>query len=161
MAQVSRSTFTTNLGTLINDNTTNDITPADVRSVFTDLEDSAAWFDEAVFRAETSNLTAGYTTTPFSLGTATTGTVTPAFANGNLQTLTNGGAFTLAAPTTGSGTMLIELANTAGAGTVTLSGFASVTGATLTGTNGHLFLLSIARFGSRSWLSIVAASGNA
>ncbi len=46
MPQVSRSTFATNLATVINDNTAKDVTPAEVRSVFTDLEDSAIWFDE-------------------------------------------------------------------------------------------------------------------
>jgi hypothetical protein len=48
MAQVSRSTFSTNLATLINDNSVEDVTPAEVRSIFTDLEDSAGWYDEVV-----------------------------------------------------------------------------------------------------------------
>jgi hypothetical protein len=159
MAQVSRSTFTTNLGTLINDNSVEDVTPAEVRSVIDDLADSVPWGDEAVIRNATANLTAGYTATPHSLGNGT-GTITPAFANGNLQTLTNNAAFTLAAPSSGSGTMVIELTNASGAGAITLSGFTSVTGSPLTTTNGHLFLLSIARFGSRSWLSVIGSSGN-
>lgn len=38
--QVSKSTFQTGLTTTINDNSSGDITPSDVRSVFTDLSDS-------------------------------------------------------------------------------------------------------------------------
>lgn len=47
MAQVSRSAWATALTTLINDNTSGEITPADVRSILTDLEDSVRWYDEA------------------------------------------------------------------------------------------------------------------
>lgn len=46
MAQVSRATWASALTTLINDNTAGDVTPADLRSILTDLEDSATWYDE-------------------------------------------------------------------------------------------------------------------
>jgi hypothetical protein len=159
MAVVSRTAFASSLATKVNDNTSGQVSAQDVREVFTDLEDSAAWNDEIVPRASTVNLTAGYTTTSHNLGTGS-GTVTPAFANGNVQRITNAGAFTLAAPSTGEGTMVIELNNASGAGVVTLSGFLPPTGATLTTFNGHLFLISIARIGTRSWINIVASPGN-
>lgn len=47
MAVVSRATFATDLATRINANTAGEITDADVRAVFTDLEDSVVWNDEA------------------------------------------------------------------------------------------------------------------
>ena len=46
MAQVTRVTFASNLAALITDNTNGDISAADIRSILTDLEDSAVWFDE-------------------------------------------------------------------------------------------------------------------
>lgn len=159
MPQVSRAAFLAKLNSIINDNSFGDIEPAELREVLTDLEDSSGWFDEVVYRALTTNLTAGYTTTPHSLGTGS-GTVTPVFASGNFQTLTNAGAFTLAAPSTGSGSMIIELTNASGAGAITLTGFVSVTGSPLTQINGHRFLLSLARIGSNSWLSVIGSSGN-
>jgi len=46
MAQVSRATFASNLATKINDNTSGDVSPADARETFADLEDSVLWHDE-------------------------------------------------------------------------------------------------------------------
>jgi hypothetical protein len=59
--------------------------------------------------------------TPVSLGTPT-GTITPEPADGSLQTATNGGIFTIAAPT-GTGWYRLVWQNSASAGIVTLSGF--------------------------------------
>lgn len=47
MTQVSRSTFATNLETLIPDNNSSEVSPADVRSVIDDLADSVSWADES------------------------------------------------------------------------------------------------------------------
>lgn len=157
MPQVSRSTFSTNLATLINDNSVEDVTPAEVRSIFTDLEDSAVWFDEGVVRNATANLTAGYTVTTFSNGTVSSGTFTPAFANGQYQTLTNNGAFTLAAPT-GNGSMRIEVTNGASAGAINLAAYI-VTGV-FTTTNGHRFRATIERIGTRNYIDIDPAADN-
>lgn len=99
---------------------------------------------KAVRRDRTANLTLGFTATSHSLGTITTGTVTPAPANGNLQHYTNGGAHTLAAPTAaGDYTITIQVTNNGSAGAVTLSGFSLTSGVALTTTNGHDFLLHI------------------
>jgi hypothetical protein len=77
-------------------------------------------------------------------GTFTTGTYTPTPVGGNFKTITNGGAFTLAAPTaSGDYTMVIRIVNNASAGAITLTGFTRVTGDTFTTTNGNAFLVSI------------------
>ena len=46
MAQVTRAAFAASLASLIPDNTSGDVTPEDIRSIITDLEDSAVWYDE-------------------------------------------------------------------------------------------------------------------
>lgn len=48
MARVSRTQFASDLATKINDNTSGDVSPQDVREMLTDLEDSAVWFDEGL-----------------------------------------------------------------------------------------------------------------
>lgn len=58
MAVVSRATFATTLAALIADNTAGDISAADVRSILTDLEDSAVWNGEAATAVHT-HLAAG------------------------------------------------------------------------------------------------------
>lgn len=47
MAQVNRATFAGGLPVALNDNGSGDITPADLRQVFTDLADSTLWLGEA------------------------------------------------------------------------------------------------------------------
>lgn len=117
--------------------------------------------DPDILKADTTdNLTVGYTTTSNDLGTVTTGTTTLAFADGQVQRLINGGAFTLAPPATGEGTMVLEITNNASAGAITTSGFTSVTGDALDTTNTNKFLCSVARIGTTSYLSVIAASGN-
>jgi hypothetical protein len=180
MAVVSRATFASTLATKVNDNTAGEVSAQDVREMLTDLEDSVIWNDEVANYLETADLgvtvqaydadtlkadttdelTVGYSTAAYSLGTISSGTVTPEFANGNLQTLNNNGAFTLAPPSTGSGTMVIQVVNDASAGTITTSGFSSVTGDVFTTVSGAHFLLSIAKVGTRTYLSILAASDN-
>lgn len=161
MPQVSRAAFLAKLNSIINSNNVGDVEPAEVREVFTDLEDSAVWFDEGVIRTQTANLTAGYTTDPFNIGNGS-GTVRPVFANGNFQTLTNAGAFTLSPPLTGSASMILRLTNVTGAGTVTISGFTSVTGSPITATVGHRFELNIIRWADgETTLKVAAYSSNA
>jgi hypothetical protein len=152
MTKVSRSTWASTLASNIQDNTSEDILPSEVRTVFNDLEDSVVWW--------TDTLTGGHAVTIHAIGTVSSGTVTPDFANGNMQTLTNGGAFTLQPPAA-SGVISIEVTNNSSAGAVTTSAFDSVTGDTLTTTNGHRFILTIRVFGARSYLTIEAAVDNA
>jgi hypothetical protein len=88
--------------------------------------------------AGTKNLTVGFTATSFSNGTKSSGTLTPDPANGAIQHYTNGGAHTLAPPSTGTGdslTMVLDVTNNGSAGAITTSGFTKVTGDTLATTN--------------------------
>ena len=153
MAKVSRATWSSTLATNIQDNTAADITPAEVRTVLGDLEDSVVWYED--------NLTGAFTTTSADLGTVSTGTETLAFSGSNVQTLTNGGAFTLAPPSSGEGTIILEITNNGSAGAITTSGFDSVTGDSFTTTDTHVFLCTIARIGTRTYLNVIAASDNA
>jgi hypothetical protein len=100
--------------------------------------------------------TAGVTTTAVNDGTKSTGTYTPASTGGNMRYIVNGGAFTLAAPTGGSFTMVIQITNNASAGTITLSGFNKTSGSPFTTTNGDDFLLYITVCNGFKFANVVA-----
>lgn len=117
--------------------------------------------DLKVIRADaTDTLEVGYANTTENIGTVSTGTTTLVIANGNLKRLVNNGAFTLAPPTVGDGVIILEVENAASAGTITTSGFTSITGDTLNTTLGNIFLCTIVSVNGRHWLSVVADSGN-
>jgi len=105
----------------------------------------------------TSNLTAGYTATSFSAGTKSSGTFTPDPTSGNFQHYTNGGAHTLAPPSSVC-SMIIECTN-ASAGAITTSGFTIVDGDTYssTGTKKHIF--TITKTNSFSRLTVTYVTG--
>lgn len=105
----------------------------------------------------TAQISAGFTLAPNNLGTITSGTVTPAAANGNYQYLTNNGAFTLAAPAADCA-IDIMITNGASAGTVTFSGYTvgAATGSQLTTANGSRFIISIRRIAGISTYSSYA-----
>lgn len=69
----------------------------------------------------------GFTAASYSIGSVSSGTTTPDALNGNFQHLTNAGAFTLAPPTAVS-SIILQIKNTTGAGTITTSGFSKVNG---------------------------------
>lgn len=96
----------------------------------------------------------GYLATAYNAGTKSTGTYTPAYANGNIQYAVNGGAHTLA-PQAGAGTIIVQYTNNASAGAITTSGWTKVTGA-FTTTNGDDFMCYLTVVGSFSHLTIVA-----
>ena len=103
------------------------------------------------------NLTGGYTSTADDDGTQTSGTYTVAPAGGNLKTIVNGGAFTLAAPTVaGDYTLILQMTNNASAGTVTITGFTQESGDSLTTTDGHDFFLYITKLNGFTHLHITA-----
>jgi hypothetical protein len=111
-----------------------------------------------VIRNDTSsNLTVGYTATSFSAGTKSSGTFTPDPASGNFQHYTNGGAHTLAPPSSVCA-MIIECTN-ASAGAITTSGFTIVDGDTYssTGTKKHIF--TITKTNSYSRLTVTYVTG--
>lgn len=102
-------------------------------------------------------ISGGATVTALNDGTKSSGTYTPDFGDRPLIYITNGGAFTLAAPSNdSSGAILVT--NNGSAGTITFSGFqvGSSTGDALTTTDGHDFMIYITRINSISAYSIQA-----
>lgn len=104
----------------------------------------------------TASLTKGYTSPSIDNGTKSTGTFTPAFADGQIQHYTNGGAHTLAPPSSGHGHITMDITNNGSAGAITTSGFTMVTGDTFTTTNAHKFRCSISVGNGGSLLNITA-----
>lgn len=96
-------------------------------------------------------LTGGFSATSYSAGTKSSGTFTPDPVNGNLQYATNGGAHTLAPPSSDC-SIVIQYTNNGSAGAITTSGFTKVTGDTLTTTNGDDYLCFITRVNGFSHL---------
>jgi hypothetical protein len=118
-------------------------------------------YDADTLKADVADdLTAGFSVTPYSIGTLSSGSYTPVYANGNFQTLTNNGAFTLNVPASGSGTIAIEVTNGASAGAITTSAFIDLPGDTLDTVSGNHFILQIIKFGARTYLQVSAAGDN-
>ncbi|RWF66836.1 DUF2793 domain-containing protein [Mesorhizobium sp.] len=113
-----------------------------------------------ILRSDTSaNLTKGYTATGYSAGTKSSGTFTPDPANGNFQYATNGGAHTLAPPSTGTGdsvSLVLDYTNNGSAGAITTSGFTKVSGDAFDTTNAHKFRCYITVGNAGSHLNVVA-----
>lgn len=79
-------------------------------------------------------------------GTFTTGTYTPTPVGGNFKRIVNGGAFSLAAPSVaGDYTIIVQITNTTGAGTITLSSFNKTAGDSFTTTVGDDFFVYITK----------------
>lgn len=77
MTQVSRSAFATNLASLITDNTSGDVSAADIRSILTDLEDSTTWYDEAdIVNDTTPQLGGNLDVNGFSIVSTSNGNIT-------------------------------------------------------------------------------------
>jgi hypothetical protein len=102
-------------------------------------------------------LSGGANVTSFSIGTVSSGTTTIDCGKAPLQFLTNGGAFTLAAPAS-DGSCTVQIINSGTAGAVTFSGFtvnASFTGGALTTVNASKFMVSITRINASSIYVII------
>ncbi len=96
--------------------------------------------------------TVGFLFTSFDAGTFSSGTYTPAAANGNYQFLTNNGAFTWAVPAADSAIDVL-VTNGGSAGAITFSGYTVASGNTgdpLDTTNTHKFIVSVRRINSVS-----------
>lgn len=92
------------------------------------------------------SFTSGFSTSVVDDGTRSSGTYEPNLNWGNYRKVTNGGAFTLKAPTTaGDYSMVVLITNSSSAGAITLSGFTRTTGDAFTTTNGHKFLVFITK----------------
>jgi hypothetical protein len=102
-------------------------------------------------------LTGGYTTTADNDGTISSGTYTPTPSGGNMKRIVNGGAFTLAAPSAaGDYTLVVQITNSASAGTITLSGFNRTAGSPFTTTSGHDFFVYITKCNGFTFANVVA-----
>ena len=100
---------------------------------------------------------AGITTTADADGTFSSGTYTPTPVGGNMKTIINGGAFTLATPSAaGDYTLVIQITNNATAGAITLSGFNRTLGSAFTTTDGHDFFVYITKCNGFTFANVVA-----
>lgn len=117
------------------------------------VSDGANW--HAIGQVIGLKLGVGYHHEPHPIGTISSGTETPDPENGQMQTLTNGGAFTLA-PTTKDCSFLVKITNNASAGTITTSGFDIVAGDSLTTANGDKFFAFITVLDGDSVLTVEA-----
>jgi len=98
----------------------------------------------------------GFSATVKALGTISGGsTVTLDESTGNFVSMTNNAAFTLS-PQTNPSSIVVQLTNSSSAGAITVSSFDSVTGDSLTTTNGHDFLMFSTVIGSFQNLNVVA-----
>ena len=111
----------------------------------------------ALLGTANQNMTGGVLTPGISIGTETSGTYTVVCGNGPLQWLTNGGAFTIAAPANDSA-CIIKIVNNGSAGAISFSGFSvgSNTGDTLNTVNGDKFFISFIRDAGDSTYTIKA-----
>jgi hypothetical protein len=90
--------------------------------------------------------TTAVTATADNDGTIASGTYTPTPVGGNFKRIINGGNFTLAAPTVDADyTLIIQITNGTGAGTITLSNFSKTFGDAFTTTIGDDFFVYITR----------------
>jgi hypothetical protein len=94
--------------------------------------------DTAKLDVEDQTVTGGARVTSKSLGTQTTGTLTPDPGDRALQHYTTGSAHTLA-PGSNTGSYILDITNNGSAGAITTSGWTRVTGDAFTTTNGHKF----------------------
>lgn len=102
-------------------------------------------------------LSGGANVTSNNIGTVSSGTTTVDCGTRPLQYLTNGGAFTLAAPSN-DGACDIQITNNGSAGAVTFSGFtvnSAFTGGTLTTTNTNKFFVHIERINGSSTYIVI------
>lgn len=94
--------------------------------------------DTAKLDVEDQAMTGGARVTSKSLGTITTGTVTPDPGDRPMQHYTNNGAHTLS-PGTNRGAYYLDILNDSSAGAITKSGWTKESGAAFTTTNTHKF----------------------
>lgn len=106
------------------------------------------------FQSGTIPVSIGYSATPSDQGTKSSGTFTPTTAAGNFQYAVNGGAHTLAPPTTDC-TIVLQYTNNGSAGAINTSGFTKVVGS-FTTVNGDDFMCALTRCNGFTLLVITA-----
>lgn len=114
-----------------------------------------AWVEAFVRPNRATTLIVGYDHTPGNLGTISSGTLTPDEANGSMQKVVNGGAFTLDPPANSTSIHLV-ITNGASAGAIATGNFTITTGDAFTLTSGHVFGCTITRNGTFSHLHVTA-----
>lgn len=93
--------------------------------------------------------------TVHAIGTVSSGTTTPEPSPGAIKTLTNGGAFTWAAPTEEGGYVCI-VTNNASAGVITANGFDESETGNFTTTNGDKFEVCVTNIGGQQSMTVRA-----
>ena len=109
----------------------------------------------AALNLEDQALTGGVVVTSKSLGTISSGTVTPDPGDRPLQHYTNGGAHTLGV-SANAGSILVDITNNGSAGAITTSGFTKVTGDSFNTTNTNKFRCHISIGNGGSLLQVQA-----
>lgn len=129
-------------------------TPTCTQPASTNLSDSSGL---ARLATADQTLSGGANVTAGSLGTVSSGTTTIDCGTVPLQYLTDGGAFTLAAPSN-DGSCDVLVTNNGSAGAITFSGFTvgSNTGDALDTTNAHKFTVMIWRINGTSGYRVAA-----
>lgn len=110
---------------------------------------------DTLYADTTDELQVGYTHAVSDQGTQSSGTFTPAAANGAMQKITNGGAFTLSPPSNNT-SILLKITNNATAGAITTTGFTKVTGDSFTTTDTHKFVCNVDRIDGETLLHVRA-----
>jgi hypothetical protein len=109
----------------------------------------------AKLNVQDQTVSGGANVTSLSLGTISSGTVTPDPGDRPMQHYTNNGAHTLA-PGAVVGYYLLDITNGASAGAITTSGWTKVSGDSFTTTNGNKFRCSCSVGNGGSLLSVQA-----
>ncbi|TGR84605.1 hypothetical protein EN866_32890 [Mesorhizobium sp. M2D.F.Ca.ET.223.01.1.1] len=112
-------------------------------------------FIPAAINVQGQTVTGGASVTSFSLGTVSSGTLTPVPSDRPMQHYINNGAHTLA-PGAVSGYYVLDITNGASAGAITTSGWTKVSGDAFTTTNGNKFRCSCSIGNGGSLLSVQA-----
>jgi hypothetical protein len=102
-------------------------------------------------------LSGGFQYTADADGAISTGTYTPAYAGGNVKTITGTGSFTIA-PQSGNGVIVVQYTVTSGTPTVTTSGYDKVTGDAIGTVTGNDFLFQSTVVGTFSHLHVTDVS---
>jgi hypothetical protein len=129
---------------------TGNISAIDTQAAIAELDS-----EKAGLGLEGQVLTGGASVTSKSLGTLSSGTLTPDPGARAMQHYTNNGAHTLA-PGTTTGSYLIDITNGASAGAITTSGWTKVAGDAFDTTNGHKFRCHASIGNAGSLLSVQA-----
>lgn len=102
--------------------------------------------DNRVTSNTDDNLTGGYTTSVVDDGSFSSGTYTPDPSGGNMRKITCAGNFAIAAPTaSGDFTMVIQITNVSGVGSIDMTGFDVVTGDAFIPTVGRNYFVFITK----------------